>query len=77
MHPLHGALPGPYVPVRGTRGALWSHIGIHILLLAAGLRCTGGHLFPSHAMSLWNGLEDLVFVGVRLVGFKSRDNVFL
>ena len=25
MHPLNGALPGPYVPVRVTRGALVSH----------------------------------------------------
>ena len=25
MHPLDGALPGPYVPVRVTRGALVAH----------------------------------------------------
>ena len=25
MHPLNGALPGPYVPVRVTRGALVAH----------------------------------------------------
>ena len=25
MHPLYGALPGPYVPVRVTRGALVAH----------------------------------------------------
>ena len=25
MHPLNGALPGPYVPVRDTRGALVAH----------------------------------------------------
>ena len=25
MHPLNGALPGPYVPVRVTRGALVTH----------------------------------------------------
>ena len=25
VHPLHGALPGPYVPARVTRGALVAH----------------------------------------------------
>ena len=25
MHPLNGALPGPYMPVRVTRGALVTH----------------------------------------------------
>ena len=45
MHPLNGALPGPYVPVRVTRGA-WSHIGSLMHRLAAELRSTAGLLFP-------------------------------
>ena len=35
MHPLNGALHGPYVPVRVTRGALVAHIGILMRHLAA------------------------------------------
>ena len=46
VHPLNGALPVPYVPVRVTRGALvahrlWSH------RLAAEPCSTAGFLFPS------------------------------
>ena len=32
MHPLNGALPGPYiyVPVRVRRGALYGHTSVHL-----------------------------------------------
>ena len=43
--------------------------------LAAEPRSTAGLLFPS--VSLWNGLDDPVFDGVGLAGFKSRANAFL
>ena len=43
MHPLNGALPGPYVPVR----VLWSHIGTLMHRLAAEPRSTARLLFAS------------------------------
>ena len=43
VHPLNGALPGPYVPVRVTRGAR-SHIGTFMHRLAAKPRSTAGLL---------------------------------
>ena len=71
VHPLNGALPGPYVPVRVTRG-LWSTY--------APPRC---RILQYHSnfiplsVSLWNDLADPVFDGGRLAGFKSRANAFL
>ena len=50
VHPLNGALPGPYVPVRVTR-ALWSHICILMHRLAAEPWSTAGLLFPSRCAS--------------------------
>ena len=75
MHPLNGALPGQYVPVRVTRGALVAH-----RYTDAPPRCrTSQYLitFISLSVSLWNDLADSVFDGVRLAGFKSRANAFL
>ena len=43
MHPLYGALPVPYVPVRVTLGA---HIGTRMRLLAAEPPSITGLLFP-------------------------------
>ena len=43
MHPLYGALPDPYAPVRVTC-VLWSHIGT-LMRLAAEPRSTAGLLF--------------------------------
>ena len=75
MHPLCGALPVPYVPVRVTCGALITH------------RYTDGppccrtsqyrRTFIPLSVSLWNDLVDPTFDGVGLVGFKSRFNAFL
>ena len=50
MHPLNDALPGPYVPVRVTRGAL-SHIDIFMCHLATEPHSIGGLLFPSQCPS--------------------------
>ena len=50
MHPLNGALPGPYVPARVTR-VLWSHIGTLMHRLAAEPCSTAGILFPSRCPS--------------------------
>ena len=46
VHPLNGALPGPYVPVRVSRGALVVHRYTY-----APPRCTAGLLFPSRCPS--------------------------
>ena len=50
MHPLDEALPGPYVPVRVTRGAL-ADIGIPMRHLATEPYSTAGLLFPSQCPS--------------------------
>ena len=75
MHPLNGALPGPYVPVRVTCGALVTHQYTY-----APTRCTASQfskIFIPPSVSLWNDLANPVFDGVGLAGFKSRANAFL
>ena len=74
-HPLCGALPVPYVPVRVTRGALIAHRQTY-----AHPRCRTSQFrrtFILLSVSLWNFLVDPLFDGVGLAGFKSRCNVFL
>ena len=75
MHPLCGALPVPYVPVRVTCGTLISHRYTH-----APPRCRTWQYrrtFIPLSVSIWNDLVDPVFDGVGLAGFKSRSNTFL
>ena len=75
VHPLNGALPGPYVPVRVTRGALVAHRYTY-----APPRCRTmqySRAFIPFSVSLWNNLANPVFDGVGLAGFKSRDNASL
>ena len=50
MHPLNGALPGPYLPGR-VHAVPWSHIGILPRHLTAERRSTAGFLFPSKCPS--------------------------
>ena len=50
VHPLNGALPGPYVPERVERGAL-AHIGTLMHRLAADPCTTAGLLFHSRCPS--------------------------
>ena len=72
VHPLNGALPGRYVPVRVTRSALVAHRYTYALT-----RCRTwqySRTFIPHSMSLWNDFANPVFDGVRLAGFKSRAN---
>ena len=74
-HPLCGALPVPYLPVRVTRGALIAH-----RCTFAPPRCRTSQYrrtFIPLSVSLWNDLVDPVFNGVGLAGFKSRSNAFL
>ena len=75
MHPLYGALPVPYVPVRVTRGAVIAYRYTY-----ATPRCRTSQYrrtFIPLSVSLWNDLGDPVFDGVGLTGFKSRANAFL
>ena len=75
VHPRNGALPGPYVPVRITRGALVAHRCAY-----EPPRCRTSQYsrtFIPILMSLWNDLANPVFDGVGLAGFKSRANAFL
>ena len=75
MHPLYGALPVQYVPVRVTRGAVIAHRYTY----APPRRRTSQYrrTFVPFSVSLWNNLSDPVFDGVGLAGFKSRANAFL
>ena len=74
-HPLCGALPVPYVPVRVTRGALIAHRYTYgpPRCRTSQYRRTCIHL----TVSLWNDLVDPIFDGVGLAGFKSVSNAFL
>ena len=75
VHPLNGVLPGPYVPVRVTLGALVAHRYTY-----ARPRCRTSkysRTFIPTSVSLWNDLANSVFDGVGLAGFKSRVNAFL
>ena len=69
MHQLNDALPGPYVPVRVTSGALVAHRYAYALP-----RCRTSEYhrtFVPLFAYLWNDLADHVFNGVRLAGFKK------
>ena len=75
MHPLYGALPMPYVPVRVTRVAVIAHRYTY-----GPPRCRTfqyRRTFIPWSVSLWNDLSDPVFDGVGLAGFKSKVNAFL
>ena len=75
MHPLNDAVPGPFVPLRVTRGALVAH---RCTYTSPRCRTSQYHrTFVSLSVSLWNVLADPVFDGVGLAGFKSRANAFL
>ena len=76
MHPLNNALPGPYVPVRVTRGALVAHRYTY-----SPPRCrtssTAGLLFRSQCPSGTILLNPYLIVWDCMAGFKSRANAFL
>ena len=75
VHPLNGALPGPYVPVRVTRGALVAHRYTY-----AHPRCRTlqySRTFIPFSVSLWNDRANPVFNGVGLAGFNCRANASL
>ena len=72
MHPLNGALPGPYVPTRVTRGALVAHRYTY-----SPPRCRTLQYSKTFIPSLWNDLANPVFDGVGLADLKSRANASL
>ena len=75
VHRLNGAVPGPYVPVQVTRGALVAH---RYTYAPPRCRTSQYHMtFIPISVSLWNDLANLVFEGVGLAGFKSMENAFL
>ena len=73
-HPLNGALPGPYLPVRVTRGALVAHRYTYAPPLCRTSEYS--RTFIPLSVSLWNDLANPVFDGVGLAGFKSRVKLF-
>ena len=75
VHPLYGALPGPYVPVRVTRGALVAHRYTYALPRCRTLQYS--RTFIPFSVSLWNNLANPVFDGVGLAGFKNKANASL
>ena len=62
MHPLHGALPEPYVLVWVTRGAVIAHRYTYAPLRCRTSQCR--RTFIPLSVSLWNNLDDPVFDGV-------------
>ena len=72
VHPLNGALPGPYVPSRVTHGALVAHRYTYAQPRCRTLQYS--RTFIPFPVSLWNDLACSVFHGVGLAGFKSRAN---
>ena len=60
VHPLDGALPGPYVPVRVTRGALVAHRYTYAPHNCRTSQCSG--TFIPLSVSLWNDLANPVFM---------------
>ena len=75
MHPLNSALPGPYVPVRVTRGALIAHRYTYAPPHCRTLQYS--RTFIPFSVSLWIDLVNPVYDGVGLAGFKSRANASL
>ena len=72
VHPVNGALPGPYVPVRVTRGALVGHRYTYAPRFCRTLQYS--RTFIPFSVSLWNDIASHVFDGVGLAGSRSRAN---
>ena len=62
VHSLNGALPGPYVPARVTRGALVAHRYTYVQPRCRTLQYS--RTFIPFSVSLWNDLASSVFDGV-------------
>ena len=74
MHPLYGALPVPYLPMRVTCGAL---VGHRYTYAPSRWRTSQYPMtFIQLSISLWDNLANPVFDGAVQMGIKSRVNVF-
>ena len=62
VHPLYGALPGPYVPARVTRGALVAHRYTYARPRCRTLQYS--RTFILFSVSIWNDPANPVFDGV-------------
>ena len=75
MQPVYGDLPDPHVSVHVTCSAV-----IACQYTCVPHRCRTVQYYRSFiplSVSLWNDLDNSVFDGVGLVGFKSMANAFL
>ena len=70
------ALPLLYVAARVTRILLWLLMGTRLRLFSAE-HLRNRRTFVPVSVSQWNDLNDPVFDGVGLAGFKSRAGAFL
>ena len=75
VHTLNGVLPGQYVPVWVTRGALVAYRYTYAPPRYRTLQYS--RTFIPFSVSLWNDLANPVFDGVGLAGFNSRANASL
>ena len=74
VHLLNGALPGHYVPVRVTRGAL---VALRYTYAAPRCRTTQySRTFIPLSVSLWDDLANDVFDGVGLAGSRAGPMLF-
>ena len=74
VHPLNGALPGSYVPVRDTSGVLVAHRYTY-----EPPRCRTSQyrrIFIHLSVFLWNDFVNPVFDSVGQTGFKNMANAF-
>ena len=74
MHPHNGALPGLYLPVPVTCGALVEHR--HTYALPCCRTSQYCRTFIPLSVSLWNNFADPIFDDLGQVGSKKNANVF-
>ena len=72
VHPLNGALPGPYVPARVTRGALVEHRYTYAQPRCRTLQYS--RTFIPFSVSLWNDLEKRSRIFIEF--YRQRDLPF-
>ena len=77
MHLLCSALLVPYVPVRVTRMRRFGRSSVYYNSAISLQNLAVPQDLYSCPVSLWNDLEDPVFDGVGLAGFKTMANAFL
>ena len=75
MHPLNDAQPGPYVPVRVTRGALVAHRYTYAPPRCRTSQCSRTCIPLS--VSLWIDLANPVFDGVGLAGLLIAEHLLI